>query len=201
MKSRTGLVATLALLPLAAAAGDYLGTLKLPKGGVPGPAALYSFTTLSEPPAPASTTLPPERPLRLKLGYRYSRYFSLEGELNDVARAPADLFTTMEPSASPFRSSSYGVDTVATLPVWRFSFYGRMGAYHGEPGFPFAAYSTSLVGDSASRNHWRYGLGVRYDFTSSLGVRAQVERYSPLGSPLGTESDADLFSIGLSWRF
>ncbi len=63
MEARTGLVATLALLPLAAAAGDYMGTLKLPKGGVPEPAALYSFTTLSEPLTSASTTLPPERPL------------------------------------------------------------------------------------------------------------------------------------------
>ena len=201
MNSRTLVAATLALLPLAAAAGDYVGVLKLPKSGVPVPGALYSFASLAEPPAPATATAPPERPLRLKLGYQYSRYFSVEGELNDVARAPAELFTATDPSASPFRSSSFGVDTVATLPVWRFSFYGRMGAYHGEPGFPFAAYSTSLLGDAASRNHWRYGLGVRYDFTSSLGVRAQVERYSPLGSPLGNESDADLFSIGLSWRF
>jgi hypothetical protein len=199
MKPRTVVAALLALLPLAAAAGDYVGVLKVPKAGIPAPGALYSFTTLSDP--PATGTALPERPMRLKLGYQYSRYFSVEGELNDVARAPGDLFTTTDPSASPFRSSSYGVDTVATLPVWRFSFYGRMGAYHGEPGFPFAAYSTSLLGDAASRNHWRYGLGVRYDFTSSLGVRAQVERYSPLGSPLGTEPDADLFSIGLSWRF
>jgi Outer membrane protein beta-barrel domain len=193
--------ATLALLPLAAAAGDYVGVLKLPKTAIPAPGALYSFSSLPDSPLPAAAAALPERPMRLKLGYQYSRYFSVEGELNDVARAHGELFTAVDPSASPFRASSYGVDTVATLPVWRFSFYGRMGAFHGEPGFPFATYSTSLLGDAQSRNHWRYGLGVRYDFTSALGVRAQVERYSPLGSPLGTESDADLFSIGLSWRF
>lgn len=201
MKFRTGIVAaTLASLPLAAAAGDYVGTLKLPRTALPAPGAVYSFTNLPDMAAPRTGTVP-EKPLRLKLGYQYSRYFSVEGELNDVARAPVDLFPAADPAASPFRSSGFGVDTVATLPVWRFSFYGRMGAYHGEPGFPFAMYSTSLLGDATARNHWRYGLGVRYDFTSALGIRAQVERYSPLGSPLGTESDADLFSIGLSWRF
>jgi hypothetical protein len=47
----------------------------------------------------------------------------------------------------------------------------------------------------------RYGLGVRYAITGSLGVRAQVEHYSPMGSPLAGEADGDLFSVGLSWRF
>jgi len=106
MKSRTGVFAvTFALLPLAAAAGDYVGTLKLPKAGIPAPGALYSFASLFQPAAPATAFAPAERPLRLKLGYQYSRYFSLEGELNDVARPPADLFSTTDPSASPFRAS------------------------------------------------------------------------------------------------
>jgi hypothetical protein len=125
----------------------------------------------------------------------------VEGELSDMARAPANLFGGPEPLGSQFRSSGFGVDTVATLPVWGFSFYGKLGAYRGEPRYPFASYSTSLLGDAATRTRWRYGLGVRYDFTKSLGVRAQVERYSPLAAPLATESDADLFSIGVSWRF
>jgi hypothetical protein len=198
---RTGLGAlALVSLPLAAAAGDYVGTLKPPRTALPTPGDLYSFTSLS-PPAAGATQASPEKALRLKLGYQYSRYLSVEGEVNDIGRVPSDLFGSADSVGSQFRSSGYGVDTVATLPVWRLSFYGRMGAYHGEPTLPFAAYSTSLLGDSAARNHWRYGLGVRYDITSALGIRAQVERYSPLGSPLGTESDADLYSIGVSWRF
>lgn len=201
MNFRTGLGAlAFAGLPLVAAAGDYVGTLKLPRfATTPAPGELYSFTTL--PPPSIGAPAPGDKPLRLKLGYQYSRYFAVEGELNDIGRLPTDLFGSADNLGSQFRSSSFGVDTVATLPVWRLSFYGRMGAYHGEPTLPFAAYSTSLLGDGTARNHWRYGLGVRYDFTSALGIRAQVERYSPLGSPLGTETDADLYSIGLTWRF
>jgi len=198
MTFRTGLgVLALASLPLAAAAGDYVGTLKPPRSTLPAPGDLYSFTSI---PSPSISGPSADSPMRLKLGYRYSRYFSVEGEVNDMARAPLDLFGSAE-SASQFRSSGFGVDTVATLPLWRLSFYGKAGAYRGDPTMPFATYSTSLLADSASRTHWRYGLGVRYDITSALGVRAQVERYSPLGSPLGIESDADLFSIGVSWRF
>lgn len=189
----------LAWSPFLATAGDYVGTLKVPQGPVPSPGLFYSFASL--PPPSLSGAPAAESPLRLKLGYQYSRYFSVEGELNDAGRPPMNLFSAPEGFTSAFRSSGFGVDTVATLPVWRFSFYGKMGAYHGEPGSPFAAYSTSLLADATPRTHWRYGLGVRYDFTSSLGIRAQVERYSPLGAPLATESDGDVFSIGLSWRF
>jgi len=42
---------------------------------------------------------------------------------------------------------------------------------------------------------------MRYDLTKSLGIRAEMERYSPLGSTTGGEPEADLFSVGLMWRF
>jgi hypothetical protein len=42
---------------------------------------------------------------------------------------------------------------------------------------------------------------MRYDFTKSLGIRAEVERYSPLGTPLDTQIETDLISVGVSWRF
>jgi hypothetical protein len=187
----------LACLPAAALAGDYLGTLKLPKAAATG--EIYSFSSL--PLAGQSSSTRADEAFRLKLGYKYSRYLAVEGELNDVARAPANVFASPVNLASQFRATGFGVDTVATLPLWRFSFYGRMGAYHGDARYPFATYSTSLLGDTGPRTHWRYGLGVRYDITSALGIRAQVERYSPLGSPLAGETDGDLFSVGVSWRF
>ncbi len=200
MRLPAGILApVLVALPAVATAGDYLGMLSLPKVSLPLPGGLYSFTSVAPPSLSGGASS--EQPFHLKLGYRYSRYFSFEGELNDMARLPAYPFGTPESAASPFRSSGFGVDTVATLPVWRFSLYGKMGAYYGEPRYDFASYSTSLLGDAAQRTRWRYGLGVRYDFTHSLGVRAEVERYSPLAAPLARDTDADLFSIGVSWRF
>ena len=189
----------LASLPFAAWAGNYVGTLRIPQAEPSAAGSLYTFSTL--PTFAGGLRSTPDDPFRMKLGYRYSRYFAVEGELSDIARMPSDVFPSPVSLASPFRSTGFGVDTVATLPLWGFSFYGRMGAYHGEPRYPFATYSTSLLADPIARNHWRYGLGVRYDFTNALGVRAQVERYSPLGSPLAGEADGDLFSVGVSWRF
>jgi hypothetical protein len=186
-----------ATLALPAPAEDYLGTLKPPQSSLsPG---LYSFAT--GPTSAPTPSLYSDSSVRLKLGYKYSRYLAVEGEFVDFGRTGPDIFASPGNLASAFRSTGFGVDTIATLPVWRFSFYGRMGAYRGER-YAFGTYSTALLGDSASRGtRLRYGLGMRYDFTKALGIRAELERYSPLGSqPIG-ELEAEQFSLGVSWRF
>lgn len=206
MTARIGYAALLlALLPAMATAEDYLGGLKLPRAASVAPGGTFSFA--SEPVMSAFTSSglrAGDSGMRLKLGYKYSRYFAVESEFVDLGRAPADIFSSPVNLSSAFRSSTgFGVDTVATLPVWRsFSFYGRLGAYRGEAGNPFAAYSTSLLGDGAARGtRMRYGLGMRYDFTKALGIHAEMERYSPLGSQRPGEPESDLFSVGVAWRF
>jgi hypothetical protein len=186
-----------------ASAEDYLGGLKLPR---PEPAPRGgTFSFVSEPLSSfaSSSSRATDSGMRLKLGYKYSRFFSVESEFVDFGRAPADIFTSPGNLASAFRSTGFGVDTVATLPVWRsFSFYGRLGAYRGEARNPFAAYSTSLLGENAPRGtRLRYGLGMRYDFTKALGIHAEMERYSPLGSLQAGEPESELFSVGVNWRF
>lgn len=189
-----------AALPLAAAAAEnYLGVLRLPNSSLESPNGLYSFS--SSPIAALASGSAADNTYRFKLGYKYSRYFAVETQFNDFSR-PSEMFGSPASLASNFRSTGFGVDTIATLPVWRFSFYGRMGAYRGDGRNPFSAYSTSLLADNSSHGtRLRYGLGVRYEFTKAFGIHADVERYSPLGSPLAGEPESDLFSVGVNWRF
>lgn len=188
--------AALALAPWAAQA-NYVGMLKAPSSF--GALGLYSRAIAT---APFGLDPAVDNGYRLKLGYKYSRYLAVEGEYVDFGRS--DVFASPANLSSSFRGTGFGVDTIATLPIAGFSFYGRLGAYRGDARGGFAAYSTSLLADPhlTRGTRWRYGLGVRYDFTKSLGVRAELERHSPLGSPLATEVDAaDQFSVGVSWRF
>jgi hypothetical protein len=198
------LAATLASIALAATAEDYVGGLKPPKGTAE-PAQSGFLSLVSEPvPSFATPRLNgvSEGGYRLKLGYHYSRYIAVESQFVDFGRTSGDFFTSTPNLTSAFRSTGFGVDTIAMLPWRSFSFYGRLGAYRGESRNAFSQYSTSLVGDAYSRGtRWRYGLGMRYDFTKSLGIKAEVERYSPLGTPLEAQAETDLVSIGLSWRF
>ena len=90
------------------------------------------------------------------------------------------------------------------LPLWRFSFYGRMGAYRGDArGFGYGSTALLPTDPFVRSTRLRYGMGVRYDFTRSLGVRAELERHSPMSSPFSTDADGldQQLSVGLSWRF
>jgi hypothetical protein len=201
MGLRQSLFALALIAPLTAAAEDYLGTLKPPPQSSLSPTGIYSFTGSALLDSPPAFGVDPG--YRAKLGYKASRYFAVEGEYVDFGRPAAELFASPGNLASQFRSTGFGVDTIAMLPLWRFSLYGRMGAYRGDARGGFG-YSTALLpADQFTRGtRWRYGMGVRYDFTKSLGVRAELERHSPFGSSLASEVDsADQFSVGLSWRF
>jgi OOP family OmpA-OmpF porin len=184
-----------------AASADYVGTLKLPGA----PSATSSFYAFS---ASAPTNITPtfstatttDATYRLKLGYKYSRFLSFESEYVDFSNASGGIFSNPTVLSSAFRSTGFGVDTVATVPLWRqFSFYGRLGAYSGSRNI-FSSNPVSLLGDS-TRARVRYGLGMRYDFTKAFGIRAELERYSPLATPLTGEAESDVFTVGLSWRF
>jgi hypothetical protein len=190
----------LAAAPAAVLAENYLGILKPPRASLETPVGPYTFA--SSPINGLMSAPGIENGHQFKLGYKYSRYFKVEGRVNDFTRQ-GDPFASPGNLASGFRSSGFGVDTIATLPVWqRFSFYGKLGAYRGDGRNPFSTYSTSLLTDSAARGtRWHYGLGMRYDFTKAFGIHAELERYSPLGSSFSAETDSDLLSVGVKWRF
>ena len=186
-----------ALAPAAAFAENYLGILKAPQSSLM-PGGFYSFASG---PGAFAPTLGGKDGYRLKLGYKHSPYLAFEGVFSDVTR-PLDVFANPAHLAAGFRSTGFGLDTVATMPLWGFAVYGRMGAWHGDRN-GFSGYSTSLIEPQSRATRWRYGLGVRYDFSNAFGVRAELERYSApgLGSPLAGDADSDQISVGVSWRF
>ena len=194
----------LAIAALAAASpaawGNYVGSLKPPRADFDPGTSLYTFAS------PAvlglAPTLSPDNGFRQKLGYRPSRYFALQTESVDFGRGTAGPFINPSSLASGFRGTGFGVDTVATLPFWnKFSLYGRFGAYRGDGRPAFAPYTSSLLNEGARGTRVRYGLGLQYDFTKALGVRAELERYSPLGGASPADAEADQISVGVLWRF
>ena len=200
MTPRIALAALVVASVPAAAWGNYVGVLRAPQSSLGSGDGLYAFAS------PAVLGLNPklsEEPgYRLKLGYRASRYFAIEGEFIDFGRPGASPFQNPAALAPGFRSTGFGVDTVATLPVWsKFSLYGRFGAYRGDPRSAFMPSSALLLAEPTRGTRMRYGLGMQYDFTKAFGIRAELERYSPLGQFLPSDTDSDSFSVGVRWRF
>ena len=58
----------------------------------------------------------------------------------------------------------------------------------------FANIDVEVGGFSDDSTELTYGLGVQYDFNRNLGARAQWQRYD-------TESEVDLFTIGIVYKF
>lgn len=201
MTSRKLLLALFVASVPTAALGNYVGTLRPAQSSLLPAPGFYSFA------APAVLGLAPsfnsDPGYRFKLGYRSSRHWAIESELFDSGRPSAmSPFASPASLASAFRSTGFAVDTVATLPVWnKLSLYGRFGAVRGDVRPLFAPYSTALLADTTRGTRLRYGLGMSYDFTKAFGIRAELERYSPLGHPLPTDAESDLISVGVLWRF
>ena len=188
----------LAAIPASQAApGDYVGTLRptakpsaiaIPDPGFYWPGADPFARSLGEPALADG--------FKLKLGYRYSRYLSVETGFADFGNQPqAPGFGTTTAS----RGRGFSMDTIGTLPLWRHaSLYGRFGAWHSGAG-------VSLLGaaDPGMRtgSGLRYGLGVKYDLTRSVGLQAELGRFSALDRWGPREGETDQFTLGVRWRF
>jgi OOP family OmpA-OmpF porin len=194
-------LAALASSPLAMAQSDYLGMLKPPRASLPVTGG--SLYTSFENPFFAGLAPSPDTTggFKFKLGYKYSPYFAVESEYVDYGRNGQSPFTGPGNLSSAFRTKGFGVDTIGSIPFWnKFSFYGRLGAFRADAQ-PTLAPLGSYERTGMTGTKMRYGLGLRYDFSRSFGVRAEVERYSAFSANPLAEGDADLVSVGVQWRF
>jgi len=174
--------------------GDYVGTLR--------PTAKPAGIAIPEPgfywPAAGSlgSVLGPQtlaEGFQVKLGYRYSRYLSVETGYANFGNPASGM------DASAPRGHGFSMDTIGTLPLWgHAALYGRLGAWRSGAG-------VSLLGGTEpglrTGSGLRYGLGVKYDLTRSVGLQAEMERFSPLDRWGPREPDSDQFTLGVYWRF
>lgn len=200
MNSRKLLLALSIASASTAALGNYVGTLKPHASSLMPEKVFYSFA--SPVLLGLAPTLHADPGYRVKLGFQPSRYFLVQTEYVDYGKPGTNLFSSPAASVSSgFRSMGYGIDAVAVSPTWnRISVYGRLGAFRGEVRPAFSPYSTSLL-EATRGTRMRYGLGLSYDFNRAFAIRAEYERYTPLGQFLPVEAETDLFSVGLKWRF
>ena len=125
-------------------------------------------------------------------GFQFNRHFALELGYADLGEATARdgaLFATDETAA-------FEVVALGMLPIGdRFAIFGKAGFFAGElertsnnPGEPTG---------TNTQTDFTFGLGVRFDVTHNIGVRAEWQRYIDLGEI----TDVDLISIGVQFRF
>ncbi len=148
-------------------------------------------------------SLSQEPSVGMKLGYRFTPYFSAEARY--AARSTFSAQNLFQRDGAAAREKSMGLDLVGSLPIFKsLSLEGRAG---------FRNESVSLNGgDAASNasgagapnaralNTGALGVGVQYNFNSSLGLRFKVERSRKFFSERGN-LDAENVTFGVFWRF
>jgi OOP family OmpA-OmpF porin len=138
-------------------------------------------------------------------GYQVNKNFAIEGGYFDLGKFG---FTATTVPAGTLRGNikhkGLNLDAVGILPITeKFSAFGRVGVIYAEAKDSFAGTGfVSVLNPSPSKREANYklGLGLQYDFTESLGMRAEAERYR-INDAVGNKGDVDLVSLGLVYRF
>jgi OOP family OmpA-OmpF porin len=136
-------------------------------------------------------------------GYQYNRNLGIEGGYFDMGEFDYKANSTAPTGTSNGNMDVQGLnlDLVGTLPVTeKFSVLGRIGATYTETEGKFSGTAAAPSNRSEREGGYKYGVGMQYDFTESLAMRAEVERYR-VNDAVGNDGDVDLYSVGLVYRF
>jgi OmpA-OmpF porin, OOP family len=136
-------------------------------------------------------------------GYQFNKHFAVElGYVNlgeASASGPAGGLGT---ASVTFESAAFDLVAVGSLPLGdRFSIFGKIGLYRADTDVNACVTALGCASDSDSNTDLTFGFGVRFDIMRNLGVRAEWQRYSDVAASDFGESDIDVISIGVIWKF
>ncbi len=105
--------------------------------------------------------------------------------------------------ATDFASRSLNVDVVTSWNVYKaFALYGRLGYAQSDTPLVYSGLNSTVLDPRRNHDGMNYGVGVRYDLNSSLGLRLEYGRFGRLSGEVGNGlPDSDQVSFGLQLRF
>ena len=133
---------------------------------------------------------------RILGGYQFNKNLAVELGYNDMGEVEASGFGFTD----KIESKVWEVVAVGSFPFTpNLSGYGKLGMYRAETDF-----STDIPGEdnvSDSNTDLTYALGIRWDFTKNLAARAEYQIYKDVGGSDIGESDVNVISVGVIWKF
>jgi OmpA-OmpF porin, OOP family len=140
-------------------------------------------------------------------GYQFTPNIGVEAGFFDLGHVGYSASTTPAGTLTgDMRVKGLNLDLVGTVPlVGRLSALGRVGVTSvrssdsfGTTGAVRLPYASATPSQRSAGI--KAGLGLMYDVSDSLAVRAEAERYG-LKDAVGNRGHMDLFSVGLIYRF
>jgi len=135
---------------------------------------------------------------------KFNRYFALEAGYFNLGEFGYTATTTPAgTSTGNIKISGFNLDALGILPFTdNFSAFGRVGAQYAKSKDSFGGTGAGAGSSSASYSgtNYKVGAGLQYDFTDTVGLRTEWERYR-INDAVGNKGDIDLFSVGMIYRF
>jgi OOP family OmpA-OmpF porin len=129
-------------------------------------------------------------------GYMFNRNFGVEGAYVNLGEVSySGNFGGAPVTGGKVELDGFNIAALGAFPInEQFSVFGKVGLFmwnaDASDTTGGAAFSASDDGTDIS-----FGVGVAYNFTRNLGVRAEWEMFKT------DNADATLLSVGLAWRF
>lgn len=147
-------------------------------------------------------------------GYRWSNDIAVEAAFNTIdkyALRPAGSVGSKGVGLSMTPGGGFGEPQNRTWNLdvftsWTFyrslALYGRLG-YAQTDALPLSGPPTSVLDPRRSRDGVNYGLGLRYDMNSSLGLRLEYGRFGRFAGEVGSGflPESDQVTFGVQFRF
>ena len=138
-------------------------------------------------------------------GYRFNRNFALEGGYFSLGSISYTATTTGPAGTLAHNTKPQGLnlDAVVIFPVaGKLSAYGRLGVQHTETRNASSGTGAVLLlipNPNTHETNYKVGVGAQYDLTTSVGLRAEWERYRFNDST--STGDINVYSAGLLYKF
>jgi len=137
-------------------------------------------------------------------GYEFNPNGAIEFGYVDLGKFKASGKDSFLGNASlDWEPSGFTFAVVGTLPIGQnFGLTGKVGIFFWDMDLHARSSVFGSGSDSDSGTDLTYGLGLKYDFSKTFGMRAEWERFQDVGDSNTTgQSDIDLFSVGVVFKF
>ena len=146
---------------------------------------------------------------KFALGYRFSPAVAIEGFYADLGEysSRSNVSTPSIGTVSAnYQSKGYGIDVVLSAPITQeFSVYGRLGVMQSKTEAAFGSTGSVILASNSgnkTKTGQHFGVGLQYDISPAIGLRAEVETFRKLGDDsTGGELKVDVVSLGAIFRF
>jgi OOP family OmpA-OmpF porin len=137
-------------------------------------------------------------------GYQFNPNGAIEFGYVDLGKAKAsgtDSFLGV--TSVDWETTGFTAALVGSLPVGQnFGLMGKLGLFHWDLDVNVSSSVFGSGSDSSSGTDMTYGLGLKYDFSKTVGARAEWDRFKDVGDDNTTgQSDVDLLSVGVVFKF